>query len=194
MVFIKVLEEVFVDINGYEGEYQVSNYGKVRSLERVLVDSWGRERTIKEKILANRLDGKGYCEVIFKGKPIKVHRLVGLMFIPILENKPQINHIDGDKTNNYVGNLEWCDNSENQLHAYRIGLNKPSPHAGRKNRPVAQIDLKTKEIINTFSSLAEAGRQLKLNQYNIRTVCLGNRNHCGGFGWVFVEEELDEKA
>ena len=114
------MEEIWKDIEGYEGLYQISNLGRVKSFPRK------GTQTKKEKILKEKRDKKGYCFVSLNNvgaKPYKIHRLVAQAFIPNLENKPQINHIDGDKTNNRIDNLEWCNNSENQIHAYKKGLN-----------------------------------------------------------------------
>lgn len=109
--------EVWKDIKGYEGLYRVSNYGRVKSLKR---------NTACERILKPRLDKGGYLYInlskngICKSK--KVHRLVGDCFILNLKHKPQINHIDGNKTNNYVNNLEWSTAAENARHAVDTGL------------------------------------------------------------------------
>jgi len=91
--------------------YSVSNLGKVKN------NTTGREL----KIMNN---GKGYCIVSIQGHPYKLHRVVGKCFIPNTNNKPQINHLDGNKQNNNVSNLEWVTNSENQKHAHSLGLMK----------------------------------------------------------------------
>lgn len=116
--------EIWKNIEGYEGKYQVSNLGNVKSLE-----TWTGDRYIKrEKILKNNLYGNGYYYVGLskngKVKRYKVSRLVAQEFIPNPENKPFINHIDGDKLNNHIDNLEWCTQSENMKHASMIGLRK----------------------------------------------------------------------
>ena len=112
------MEEIWKDIEGYEGLYQVSNLGKVKSLNY--------NKTGKEKELRFNNNGTGYIQVgLTKNKEHKkflVHRLVAKTFIPNIDNKTFINHIDGNKKNNDVNNLEWCTKSENQLHAYRTGL------------------------------------------------------------------------
>ena len=80
--------------------------------------------TITNKVLKQRLNKDGYFDIKLKGKTYKVHRLVGLTYIINHNNLSQINHIDGIKTNNNLSNLEWCNNSYNQIHAYSIGLHK----------------------------------------------------------------------
>ena len=180
-------DEHWEDIENYEGIYQVSNYGRVKSLSRKISNGTGFYIS-KEKILSGHINSKGYIQVELKGKPVLVHRLVAKVFIPNIDNKPQVNHIDGDKINNRVENLEWCTNSENQIHAYKNGLNIHSGKSGRPKKKVCQIDLKTGKIINIFNSIAEARRSLGVSKDNISQVCNGKRHKCLGYGWKYFEE------
>ena len=118
--------EIYKDIKGYKGLYQISSLGKVKSISRI-IDNGFNKRLILDRILKISSDSKGYMYATLYNKSrkhIKVHRLVAIAFIPNPENKPQINHKNGIKNDNNVFNLEWCTNSENQIHAYKIGLNK----------------------------------------------------------------------
>lgn len=121
--------EIWKDIKGYEGYYQVSNYGRVRSLDRTVVDSWCT-RNLKGKILKQtKHNGKQkyYYVSLSKDNQIKkvfVHRLVARAFISNMKIKPQVNHKDGNPFNNKVENLEWVTNAENTQHAYDTKLNK----------------------------------------------------------------------
>lgn len=123
--------ETWKDIVGYEGLYQVSNLGGVKSLERYRTSKLKNQKQTKinERILRGNVC-KGYIRVILSkhgfNNAFSVHRLVATAFIPNNESKPYINHIDGNKQNNTADNLEWCTCNENIKHAYKTGLKKPS--------------------------------------------------------------------
>lgn len=123
-----ILTEEWRDIKGYEGYYQISNKSRVKSLARKRHKTkHGKGGWLKERILKQSVNSDGYFTVVLtkKGirKPYKVHRLVAKYFIPNKEGKPEVNHIDGDKLNNDIGNLEWVTKAENVRHAYKNNLN-----------------------------------------------------------------------
>ena len=176
------------DIKGFERIYQVSDTGLVKSLSRIIrVGSIKGSVTLNEMFLSQRVDMKGYLRVYLndrgKTKFRPVHRLVAQAFIPNPGNKPQVNHIDGNKQNNNVENLEWCTNSENQKHAYKLGLNYVTGRAGRPKVAVIQKDLYSNKVINTFNSLREAQMATGIQFTNIRKVLNGERHSAGGFAW-----------
>lgn len=117
--------EVWKDVVGYEGQYQVSNYGRVKSLPRLAVRPQGNYMT-KERILKPQPVKGGYLAIRPRKDGIRlsklIHVLVAEAFIPNPENKPEVNHKDLDKTNNHVDNLEWNTRSENMKHAYDNGV------------------------------------------------------------------------
>jgi NUMOD4 motif-containing protein/HNH endonuclease len=123
--------EIWADIKGYEGYYQVSNHGRVRSIRRVVVHTrrWRTTRILPARILVPQMSGGYYVVRLSKrarAKTIKVHRLVAIAFVPKRYGRPIINHKDGNKLNNLPVNLEWSNNSHNMLHAYELGLKKPA--------------------------------------------------------------------
>lgn len=121
-------DEIWRDIKGYEGLYQVSSLGRVKSLERKIKtkNKYGEMyRIVPEKILKTNMIHKGYLQVKLcnqEQKNLLVHRLVAEAFIPNVENKDQINHINGIKTDNRIENLEWITGKDNIQHAMEIGL------------------------------------------------------------------------
>jgi HNH endonuclease/NUMOD4 motif len=118
-------QEIWKDINGYEGRYKISNFGRVWS--------------VRNKVLLSPYVTKSYLCVSFiasgKKKNYKVHRLVAIHFIDNPKEKTEVNHIDGDKLNNHYKNLEWCTRSENMKHAHSSGL---IDHKG-ENSPASKI-------------------------------------------------------
>ena len=151
--------EIWKDVEGYESLYQISNFGRIRkfSKNRILILSvW---------------DSDGYNSITLSkdNSPLSflVHRLVAQAFIPNPENKPQVNHIDGNKKNNHVENLEWVTASENMQHAYDNGLIIKTSESMKIASDIAMKKLKVpvycKELNMTFDSLSEASKYLSID-------------------------------
>lgn len=173
------MEEVWRDIEGQEGFYQVSNLGRVKRLPTVMKRVDGKNYRRPEKILKPFLTKKGYLRVdLGGGTSSSVHRLVAKAFIPNPENKPQVNHIDGDKTNNCVNNLEWCTNRENSIHAIEKGLHTFTS----LEKPIAMMDDKG-NILKIYKSSRDARRD---GYTNASSVANGTRKTCKGYYWKYI--------
>lgn len=186
------MEEVWKDVKGYEGYYQVSNLGNIKSLERIIENSGTRTGyyKIKERILKPRenKNRNGYYELSLrkdgKEKRFKVHRLVACAFIENPYNKPEVNHIDGNKSNNCVSNLEWTTSKENKEHAWNIGLN----NSNHKKRPI-----KCNENNMCFESVVQASKELNCDRRCIFRVLKGEVKNIKNMTFSYITyEELKE--
>ena len=194
------MEEIWKDIEGYEGLYQVSNLGRVRSLDRKSRNRNG-EILLKGKVLKCYTSSHGYPTATLSKngirKKIAVHILVGKAFIPNNENKPEINHIDGNKSNNVVTNLEWVTYSENLIHAWRTGLTKNTEK--RKQRALKNLEIirskpskKRKKVYcyetnKTYSCLDEAHKDTTVAKIDISRVARGIYKQAKGFHFKYIE-------
>jgi hypothetical protein len=180
-------EEIWKDIKGYEGLYQVSNIGRVKSLTHVTIRKNGSNLPIRERILKPSTDKDGYLQVVLynsgKRKTIKVHRLVCEAFHENPENKSCVNHIDENKTNNEASNLEWSTVKENCNHGTRN-----TRSAKTKSKPVGQYTLDGK-LIKLWQSAYEVQRQLGFAQGYISKAARGKVKTAYGYVWKYVENE-----
>ncbi len=176
------MEEIWKDIPGYEGYYQVSNLGRVRSLKRLTPMPNGKLRKEHERIMRFSTTRCGYNIIcLSKGdkKYFSVHRLVAIAFIPNPENLRCVNHKDENKLNNRADNLEWCTSSYNNQYGSRI-----ERVAATNGLKVAQLD-KNNNIVAIYNSAREAHRKTGINQGTINAVCSGYRGRrtAGGYNW-----------
>lgn len=176
------LSEYWHDVKGYEGLYQVSNLGRVKSI--------GGKSNHRENIIMKQQLILGYkCVGLTKKNQMKikkVHRLVADAFLPKIKGKNQVNHIDGNKRNNCLYNLEWCDAKENINHAFKIGLKKNKKGIENKNSiQVQMIDKNTNKVIMFFGSLREAERETGVTHSNIQKSIKRNGT-AGGFKWKII--------
>lgn len=178
MEVIDMNNEIWRDIKGYEELYQVSNFGNVKSL------SFRNNRSNKKR---ERIIGKNYSKRtkrlyvdLYKDgirKHITIHRLVAEAFVPNPNGYQIINHIDGDATNNKASNLEWCTPSYNNLHAYKLGLSKPT------TKPIIRNDGRT------YMSTYEAARDMGISVSSVRDNLKGRTKTCKGYTFQYVVEQ-----
>lgn len=171
-------EEMWKDIKDYEGLYQVSSYGRVRSLDRI--HTYVKHYAGKDVIATHHFKGRilstghssGYLSVVLakdgSTKTFLVHRLVAQAFIPNPENKPQVNHTNGDHQKNDVDNLEWSTEKENQQHAVKLGL-----HSRSHNK--YKVKVKCVDTGDTFESMADAERWLNCPSGKISAAIIANQ-------------------
>lgn len=173
------MKEIWKDIKNYEGLYQVSNFGEIKSLERKVKNRNGYVMK-KGKILKPSIVANGYLMVNLskenKRKHFYVHKIVADTFINNENKLSVINHINGNKTNNRVDNLERCTYSHNLKEAFRIGLKKPT------SKKVYQYELNG-DLIKEWESVKKAEYTLKIK--HISACCLGKRKTCGGYKWSY---------
>ena len=166
-------EEIWCPIKGFEGLYEVSDKGRVRSLK------FGKERILKPG------RNTGYLLVcLYKNgekKWCKVHRLVAKTFIPNPDNLPEVNHKDEDKENNSVQNLEWCDQKYNINYGTRT-----QRQAEKCSKPVLQYT-KDGEFVMEWKSMQDVQRNLNYSQGHISSCCTGKRKSAYGFIWKYKD-------
>jgi len=176
--------EIWKDIKGYEGLYQVSNMGMVKSLERIITRRDGSKRIVRERILKQKTKTNGYLEVTLCNgsgkKTFLVHRLVCEGFHKNPKNKPEVNHINEDKSDNRACNLEWNTRKENCNYGTRNAKS-----AKTRSKPVGQYT-REGQLLKIWQSTIEVQRQLGFAQGEISAVALGKRKTAHGYVWKYV--------
>lgn len=186
-----MINEYYANIKGYENLYQISNYGTIKSVDKVVKNNNGY-RTIKGRILTPQIDKKGYYRIGLtkdhKQKFYLVHKLVAETFIPNVYNEPIINHKNGNKLDNNISNLEWCTYSHNIQHAYDTGLKKgvSAEHKGSKNPNSKLIEQEVKDILKDKIN----GINIKecYKQYQNKISFKGFENIWYGYNWKKVDD------
>ena len=167
------------DIKGYEGYYQVSDTGLVRSLDRIITRSDGRKHLLRGKVKKERKDKHGYPRVVLNvsNKPVDfyIHRLVAETFIPNPNNLPQVNHKDENPSNNCLSNLEWCDGKYNVRYSVAV--------------KVKQYDLDG-NLIKVWDCIQDISSELGIPTSNIVLCCKKKQKSAGGFCWNYASDDV----
>jgi len=185
--------EMWKDIDGYEGLYRISNFGRVLSVGKLYRNCLNNKLyPRREKLLKPKLNADGYYSVcLYKSKNIKkislVHRLVACAFLANHENKPTVNHKDGCKTNNSACNLEWATKSEQTIHAYKNNLLIPYNRNGASNSAARRVVQKRKDgtIVKVWNCIKDA-KNAGFLPTRISDVCRGKYKQHGGFNWEYA--------
>jgi hypothetical protein len=165
----EIWKQVIIENINDEKKYFVSNLGRFKNSFGIIMDNY-------------KVNENGYIRVFIYNRTYALHRLIALAFIENPQNKEQVNHIDGNKNNNRVDNLEWVTNSENQLHKFQIGL------GNNFTRKIKQYDLEC-NFIKEFDSIALASKELNIGKTNIWGVLNKIRKTAGGFIWKYSQDE-----
>ena len=184
------------DIIGYENEYQINQFGEIRTLK----DSPKLKKYNVLKPQINKRNGYVYQMLYKNGKEklLRVHRLVAMAFLPNPNNLPQVNHKDGNKQNNSVDNLEWCEQSYNMKHAFKTGLEKPSEKQKAAVRKTNEK--KRKRVVRTmgdekneYESATVAARKNNVGISTICRYCNKKRMPKDGASWQYIEDLGEEE-
>jgi hypothetical protein len=182
------MEEIWKDVIGYEGFYQVSNLGNIKSVNRIIYNKGSNcHNKLKSRLLKSCKCNNGYFVVNLSGKTKYVHRIVCESFIKIIKSGLTVNHKDGDKSNNNINNLEIVTYSENHIHAFKVLKRNPTclgkfgiNHICSK--PVIQISLNG-IIIKKYENARQA---IGFNYKHISACCLGKQKIHKGYLWKFI--------
>lgn len=180
------MDEIWKDIPGYEGLYQASNLGRIKSLDRVIMRKNGFPQTWKGRILKPKHYPNGYLFVNLhtsqKAFDFLVHRAVAITFIPNPNKYPNINHKDENKENNSINNLEWCTQKYNLNYGNCKEKQKESKIQRGYIKTIYQYSLDG-NLIASYESCSEATRKTGIN--NLSAACLGKYTQAGGFLWSY---------
>lgn len=182
-----MMEEIWKSVKGFEGLYEVSNMGRIKSLHRVIMRSNGKKQSFQERILKGVISDYYQVFLSKNGKSFKeyIHRIVATHFIPNPENKPQVNHKNSNRFDNRSENLEWVTVKENHTHALKFGY-----RAIGSNHPQAKTIYqytKDRVFVREWGCSVDIKNELGFKQGNISSACLGKFKTSKGFIWTYAK-------
>lgn len=193
-------KEIWKSIKGYEGFYEVSNLGRIRSKDRFVKNKWGGRHLRKGVLLKQKTTKQGYLSVTLQKdgilKHLLVHRIVASKFIRIkTKDKIYVNHKDGNKLNNDVSNLEWVTASQNTQHAWDSGLCENTRAATKRRKGIWENKSIMKKVINKdtmeeYDSIKEAALIINIKPSTLGSKLNGRRNNDTPF--MFLEEYISK--
>ena len=187
--------EIWKPISGYEGFYEVSNLGRIRSLERIVECSDGRKRKIKDRTLKGSSYSGGYSGVTLHkdgcAKFVNIHRIVAEAFVPNPLEKEEVNHKDENPSNNHASNLEWVTHKENINYSTRTERARKAI-VEAQGRAVRQLS-RDGELVAEYESLSEACNATGTHVSNITKCAKGIYKTAGGYIWKYKNETMEEK-
>lgn len=177
--------EEWKNIKGYEGLYQISSRGRVKSVEKVIPHKIHGEWHLKEKILKSGINGAGYCYVILfdkdkKQNNLRIHRLVAEHFLEEVDGNNTVNHKDCNRLNNNIENLEWCSDKENSVHAWSNGRCEKI-----RDKTYCEKKCMCVETGTVFNSVKEAGGMFKRAASNVSKACKHGTS-CAGVHFKYI--------
>lgn len=188
---VDMSKEIWKDVGeckGYEefaGLYEVSNYGRIRSKSRQVIDTLGRKRCVEGKLLSSHSTPNGYFIIALCNQKLHlsthVHTLVALAFLPNPNNYPQVNHKDEDKSNNRADNLEWCTAKYNTNYGTCIKRRSKS-----RCTKIKQFDLQG-NLLSVYKSIREAASQLQRHPQGISACLTGRQKTAYGYIWKYAD-------
>ena len=173
------MEEIWKDIEGTDGRYQVSNFGRVRSFAR------NPKGIILKTQIYRSYESVGICKTRGKSQTTPVHRLVAQAFVPNPNNYPEVNHKDENKSNNRADNLEWCTRQYNM--SYKTARLRQGISSGKT---VEQTAINNDVVIAIYPSAKLAGEINSIDESSILKCCHGKRTYAGGYGWRFSNQNV----
>lgn len=191
-------EEIWKDIKGYEGLYQVSNSGRVRSLPRIRKTGSNGSTLYRGKILTPSINKRGYKYISIhtkrnsSSKKLLLHRLIAEAFIPNPYALPIINHKDENKQNNDINNLEWCDYTYNNRYGTAKARAQQTKLDNGTIRKVCKYNLDG-TLISTYNSITEAAKDNQVLKSSISNCCVNKTIHCKNYAYRFAGEQYIPK-